>query len=148
MKLLPGGTGAAFGMAPQGERQLEIPPDWEIRRGQERYVPLAESGESGIWRWRKWADGSFELLGAATVTADVDRSWGALYYATLLSGESYPFPIAAIDFAAAVIADMYCFAMGNLGGSLTDTGSVYALSPVQRPGTSLPLRLLIRGRWR
>jgi hypothetical protein len=147
MKFHPAGTGVGFGMAPQGTQRLEIPESWEIRRGAALYVPLTESGSSGIWRWRKWADGSFELLGSTSVSADVDRSWGALYYATALSGVSYPFTITAIDYAAASVANIYCWAMGDLGASLSDTGSVYVLSAAARTGMTLPLRLLIRGRW-
>ena len=147
MKFHPAGTGVGFGMAPQGTQRLEIPDSWEIRRGAALYVPLTESGSSGIWRWRKWADGSFELLGSTSVSADVDRSWGALYYATALSGVSYPFAITAIDYAAASVANIYCWAMGDLGASLSDTGSVYVLSAAARTGMTLPLRLLIRGRW-
>ena len=147
MKFHPAGTGVGFGMAPQGTLRLEIPESWEIRRGAALYIPLTESGSSGIWRWRKWADGSFELLGSTSVSADVDKAWGALYYATALSGVSYPFAITAIDFAAASVADIYCWAMGNLGASLSDTGKVYVLSAAARTGLTLPLRLLIRGRW-
>ena len=55
--------------------------------------------------------------------------------------------IPAIDYAAASVADIYCWAMGNLGASLSDTGNVYVLSAAARTGLSLPLRLLIRGRW-
>ena len=89
-------------------------------------------------------DGGF---GSTSVSADVDRSWGALYYATALSGVSYPFTITAIDYAAASVANIYCWAMGDLGASLSDTGSVYVLSAAARTGMTLPLRLLIRGRW-
>ena len=77
----------------------------------------------------------------------MNRNWGALYYAAVLSSVSYPFPITAIDYAAASVADIYCWAMGNLGASLSDTGNVYVLSAAARTGLSLPLRLLIRGRW-
>lgn len=147
IKFHPTGAGVGFGMAPQGALRLEIPETWEIRRGAARYVPLTESGSSGIWRWQKWDDGSFELLGSTSVSADVDRNWGALYYATVLRDVSYPFAITAIDYAAASVANIYCWAMGDLGASLSDTGSVYVLSAAARTGLTLPLRLLIRGRW-
>ena len=148
MKFRPDGSGVGFGMAPQADKRLQIPADWEILRGAEAYIPLTEEGSSGIWRWKKWADGSFELTGGTSVTLDVDAGWGALYYGTLLVNEAFPFVPASIDFAAAWIADIFCWAIGNLGASLTDTGSIFALSAVQRMNTTLPLRLLLRGRWK
>ncbi len=147
MKFHPSGAGVGFGMAPQGSQRLEIPESWEIRRGAALYVPLTESGSSGIWRWRKWADGSFELLGSTSVSADVDVSRGALYSAAVLSNVSYPFAVTAIDYAAASVADSRCWAMGELGASLSGTGTIHVLSAAAYTGLTLPLRLLIRGRW-
>lgn len=147
IKLRPGGRGIAFGMAPQADRQLEIPADWEIRRGTERYVPLTESGSSGIWRWEKWADGRFTLLGSSSAAVNVTSAWGALYYGTVLSDTAFPFAVSAIDYAGAFLADAYCFVLGELGASLSGTGRLYAVSPVERANTTIPLRLLIQGRW-
>ena len=148
MKFRPGGKGVAFGMAPQADRTLEIPENWEITRGAERYLPLTESGSSGIWRWQKWADGRFELLGSTDATANVTIAWGALYYGQLLGDTAFPFAVSAIDFAAAFVTDSYCFVIGELGGSLSGTGRLYAISPVERANTTMPLRMLVRGRWK
>lgn len=147
MKFREQGDGVGFGLAPQGGSRLEIPESWEIRRGDERYVPLHESGSSGIWRWQKWADGSFLLTGTKLVTADVTAAWGGLYRGEILDGEPFPFTVAAIDYAAAWIAASACLAQGSLGESLTDTGQIAALSAVPLTQASLPLRLLIWGRW-
>jgi len=141
------GDGVGFGLAPQGGSRLEIPESWEIRRGGERYVPLRESGSSGFWRWKKWADGSFLLTGTTLVTADVDTAWGGLYRGVVLEAEAFPFAVTAIDYAAAWIADSTCLAQGSLGTSLTDSGQIAALSAVPLTQASLPLRLLIWGRW-
>lgn len=147
MKFSPGGDGVAFGMAPQGGNRLEIPENWEILRGGDTYVPLRESGSSGIWRWKKWADGSFRLTGERLVTADVDSPWGAFYRGEILDAAPYPFAVTAIDYAAAVIADGSCLALGSPGASLTDTGRILALSAVPLTQASLPLHLLVLGRW-
>ena len=147
MKFRERGDGVGFGMAPQGGSRLEIPESWEIRRGGDLYVPLRESGSSGIWRWKKWADGSFLLTGSSLVTADVDAAWGGLYRGVVLEAEAFPFAVTAIDYAAAWIAASSCLAQGSLGTSLTDTGQIAALSAVPLTQASLPLRLLIWGRW-
>ncbi len=147
MKFREQDDGVGFGMAPQGGSRLEIPESWEIRRGGDLYVPLQESGSSGIWRWKKWADGSFLLTGSSLVTADVDTAWGGLYRGVVLETEAFPFAVTAIDYAAAWIAASACLAQGSLGTSLTDTGQIAALSAVPLTQASLPLRLLIWGRW-
>ena len=147
MKFREQGDGVGFGLAPQGGSRLEIPESWEIRRGGESYVPLHESGSSGIWRWKKWADGSFLLSGASLITADVAAAWGGLYRGVILDAVPFPFPITAIDYAAAVIEDSACLAQGSLGASLTDTGQIAVLSAVPLTQASLPLRLLVWGRW-
>lgn len=147
MKFREQGDGVAFGMAPQGGSRLEIPESWEILRGDDHYVPLRESGSSGIWRWKKWADGSFLLTGACLVTADADTAWGGLFRGVVLNAEPFPFTVTAIDYAGAAIADSACLVQGDLGASLTDTGQIAILSAVPLTQASLPLRLLVLGRW-
>ena len=126
MKFRPDGSGVGFGMAPQADKRLQIPADWEILRGAEAYIPLTEEGSSGIWRWKKWADGSFELTGGTSVTLDVDAGWGALYYGTLLVNEAFPFAAASIDFAAAWIADIFCWAIGRRAAHEHDAAAAAA----------------------
>ena len=81
------------------------------------------------------------------MTADADTAWGGLFRGVVLNAEPFPFTVTAIDYAGAAIADSACLVQGDLGASLTDTGQIAILSAVPLTQASLPLRLLVLGRW-
>jgi len=56
---------------------------------------MIESGNSGIWEYRKWASGVYECWGNLQVSSvDINNAWGGTYYGYT---EGVDFPITFID---------------------------------------------------
>lgn len=57
---------------------------------------VIDEGVSGIWTWRKWANGMAELWGQSNISCNVASSWGSLYTSGAIQGPDFPFTFAEI----------------------------------------------------
>lgn len=88
-----GGTAAGFGKPPERDNVLDVAWDLQVRgdlfmgdSGEKVSDFIIETGESGIWKYRKWHSGKAELWGRQTMDIGPFESPAAnLYYTGLIS---------------------------------------------------------------
>ena len=52
---------------------------------------IVESGTSGIWKYRKWSDGTAECWGtSATISPNFNSNYGNGFYAPAQTNQNYP----------------------------------------------------------
>lgn len=91
--LKDGGDGAAFGKYAEKSKTLELEEEWDfLYKGEVVKDFVIETGESGIWTYRKWYSGIAECWGKTTDSVLCNSAWGSLY---INSGDrtytTYPF---------------------------------------------------------
>lgn len=52
---------------------------------------IVAEGESGIWKWQKYANGVAICRGTFSVTAEINISWGSIYECSALPQQTFPF---------------------------------------------------------
>lgn len=105
------------------------------------------------WTYRKWHSGLAECWGRANVSIDSGdwSSWGALYQAELLSGESFPFTFTEITNEIATVSSLSggfvnCSAMYS---TYNTTGSYFVVHPNALDDSyQFNLSIHVRGRWK
>ena len=84
--LKSGGHAAAFGKYAEGENELELAEDWDLRcHGAVMADHVAEDTAAGGWEIRRWRSGRVELWKQDTVSVDVSTAAGSLYCSPVLT---------------------------------------------------------------
>lgn len=85
-----------------------------------------EEGSSGVWKWKKYKNGKFELFGNEDTTySGTSSAWGSLYSIDFTGLGSYPFSISTIDFVMGQLSINTTNGVSNVvySGSTTDAPS-------------------------
>lgn len=110
-------------------------------------------GTSGMWRYRKWSDGTAELWGVTSkLTFDIATSWGNLYESPELSSNISAFPFTFVEAPHAEIS----ITEGNYNYLSIERGStnttnilqVYLTRPTIQRGFTCKLNIYVTGKWK
>lgn len=108
------------------------------------YIVAQETTPDG-WTYRKWNSGIAECWKTQSGSIAITTAFGTLYYGTI-SSVSYPFaftdiPTVSVDLDA---SNSWC---NKRQSSATETGIIYALSPVNIT-EDYKLNIIAKGRWK
>lgn len=91
-----GGNKAAFGKYAENTDTLEIAEDWTLSvlgnmtvKGSTVAAFITETGNSGIWTYRKWSDGTAECWGRKSYPTNIINPSGSVYFSDVIN-EYYP----------------------------------------------------------
>ena len=110
-------------------------------------------GTSGMWRYRKWSDGTAELWGVTSkLTFNIATAWGNIYESPELSSNISDFPFAFVEPPHAEIS----ITEGNYNYLSIERGStnttkilqVYLTRPTIQNGFTCKLNIYVTGRWK
>lgn len=117
---------------------------------------VIETGESGIWTYRKWQSGIAECWGKKAVSATINTAWGALYTSGALSGTNVTFPF---TFSEVPVVNVSCYnngagvfimAAGTWSPPSTTSTGTYELArgTASSSSASYGLNYHVVGRWK
>lgn len=116
---------------------------------------VVESGTTGIWRYKKWSDGTAECWGRASITSSMQNVWGNLYTSTWIDRQNYPFefveiPVEIVTSRASANA---CWLYTEAEGTGLNTKTQTAKYTVARPGQAATINTIyfdfyVVGRWK
>lgn len=95
---------------------------------------VVDEGTSGIWRYRKWADGTAECWGTSEpVTLTINAAWGSLYaYDDAIPGYAFPFEFTSAPMLKATLkrtGDGSCWMYPCADVTATNTGAIGLARP-------------------
>lgn len=111
---------------------------------------IIESGTDGIWRWRKWADGTAECWGQNTVSNSAFAAWGGGYYTTTYSQPTFPTGLFISAPTVSVSKQSGADALVVFSGVITKdaAASAYLWRPANAPASSYTLGYYALGKWK
>lgn len=112
---------------------------------------IVENGTSGLWKYRKWSDGTAECWMLSNDVTLSFSSWGTMYEA----------PLGSFNFPSGLFIDIPCVsaqAIVKSGNAIMSTetsivtkdkiNSVYAIRPNTVTGTVAKASIMAKGRWK
>ena len=137
-------------------RSLQLPdPDSAWEYGEWKFVADYVEGETGIWRWRKYSDGTAECWGRAKNAArDISTQFGSMYYGNCdevtfpFSFYSAPVVNATVESGTALILMSWQGTDGNGTTTATKPASYRVMRPTTITGASFTIAYHAIGRWK
>lgn len=109
--------------------------------------------DEGIWRVRRWLDGTVELWGRYTATVDITTSWtnGIYYAADAIPAQAFPVTFSAVPHIQATAhcvdnAYMLVTGSGGKGPTTSDTGVLQVACPVKRSDVGIDISFYVCGK--
>lgn len=84
---------------------------------------VIESGTDGIWKYRKWSDGTAECWGKRTGTMGAFTAWGSIFSQNI---DAVNYPSGLFIEAPIVQADVYSAGLNFVSGTNPDNGAATA----------------------
>lgn len=100
---------------------------------------VVESGTTGMWRYKKWSDGTAECFGRITITTTLDSAWGSLHTgANRIERQNYPFEFVEIPVEVVIgrASANACWAYSESDGRGLNTTTQTAIYNVARTGSA------------
>lgn len=136
-------------------RSIESGADGTWTYGSWKTVADYVEGETGIWRWRKYSDGTAECWGRAKNTSkDISTEFGGLYYGNCdevtfpFSFYTAPVVTATVESGSALILMSWQGTDGNGTTTATKPASFRVVRPTSSTGVSFTIAYHAIGRWK
>lgn len=110
-------------------------------------VPLLSTGTSGIWTWRKWADGTAECWGTDVRTFAIETSSGGMYYSENMI-VSLPITFTEIGCFNADVLDTWAMGKAVYADPVKGRVAYKAVRGTEYRETSVKTSLHVMGRWK
>ena len=116
---------------------------------------VVESGITGMWRYKKWSDGTAECFGRITITTTLDSAWGSLHTgANRIERQNYPFEFVEIPVEVVIgrASANACWVYSESDGRGLNTRTQTAIYNVARTGSAgsntVHFDFHVSGRWK
>ena len=137
-------------------RSIQLPsPDEVWEYGEWKLIGDYTEGETDIWRWRKYSDGTAECWGRKKNAArDIATPFGSMYYGNCdevtfpFSFHSAPVVTATVESGTALILMSWQGTDGNGTTTATQPASYRVLRPTTITGASFTIAYHAIGRWK
>lgn len=116
----------------------------------ETFQVVAESGTSGIWTYRKYADGSLEMEGVYSVS-DVacNTALGSMYRTAVIQPNAFPFTVTNPKLTASYESAGYgAFYWATTATTTTNPPSFYLVRPTSTTISSGKVVFRVSGKWK
>lgn len=117
---------------------------------------VVESGTTGMWRYKKWSDGTAECWGRYTMSSKMENTWGSLSVSNIDTGrQDYPFEFIEIpnEIVTARTSANACFVYAESDSGGLNTKTQTGKYRVARPGAASTVNTIhfdfyVSGKWK